>query len=233
MPSRRLTMGYVANGSDKGSRLYSAVFAASLAIAACTTERSRPPESPRAATSSAPSSAAAGEALDHDWGERTLTRIPVTLKLPDATAWHARASGSFTELSHAPSSSLLTFRIERASRLVRPEECEAAARLARPTLPLLDASSVVERRKLAAPPGFDTRLVVGVVPREGARVLGVALAIGAATGRCYVASYETESRGAGAPERVAERLAIIVSGVFETLRTPGAEARVPPPPGVK
>jgi hypothetical protein len=64
-------------------------------------------------------------------------------------------------------------------------------------------------------------------------VHGFALAVGAATGRCYVASFETESAGAGAPGTVADRLAVVVSGVFGTLHVSVAEERVQPPVGVK
>src|SRR5262249_52335302 len=127
----------------------------------------------------------------------------------------------------------LTLRISPAARLVRPEACEVEARLARRTLPASDPSNTVERRALAAPPGFDTRLVVGVEPRPPASVHGFALAVGAAPGRCFVAAFETESTGAGAAEEVADRLAQVVSGVLETLRIPTADERVTPPTGVE
>jgi len=171
--------------------------------------------------------------FDRDWGERSLARVPARVDLPDARAWHARASGSFTVLEHGPTRSTLVLRVSRAGRLVRPEQCEAEARLLRPTLPASDASSIVERRKLAAPPGFDTRVVVGVEPRAGGSVHGFALAVGAATGRCYVASFETESTGAGAPDTVADRLAVVVSGVLGTLHVSSADERVAPPVGVE
>lgn len=162
-----------------------------------------------------------------------LARVPARVELPDARSWHAHASGSFTVLDHASTRSTLVLRVSRAARLVRPEQCEAEARLLRPSLPASDAASIVERRPLEAPPGFDTRLVVGVEPRAGGSVYGFALAVGAATGRCYVASFETESAGAGAPDAVADRLAVVVSGVLGTLHVSTAEERVPPPVGVK
>jgi hypothetical protein len=154
------------------------------------------------------------------------------VSLPDASAWHATTSGTFTLLEHAATQSSLALRVTLAPRLVRPEQCEAEARLARPRLPGGDASSVVERRTIGAPAGFDVRLLVGVEPSPRG-VHGYAFAVGAATSRCYVAAYETASDGEHAAEIVGERLAVVVSGVLETLRVPGAEGRVQLPPGVE
>jgi len=202
-----------------------------LLLSAC---GSPPPPAAPPAPEARPAATPPGEpALDRDWGERSLARVPALVELPAAREWHAHASGSFTVLEHGPTHSSLVLRVTRAARLVRPEQCEADARLARPSLPTSDASSVVERRKLMSPEGFDTRLVVGVEPRVGGSVHGFALAVGAATGRCYVACFETESVGPGAPGAVADRLAVVVSGVFETLRLPSAEERAVPPVGVK
>jgi hypothetical protein len=172
------------------------------------------------------------EAFDRTWGKRELSRLPAVVTLPDASAWHASTSGSFTVLEHRATHSRLALRVTLASRLVRPEQCEADARLARPSLPGADASGVVERRRLPAPSGFDVRLQVGVEPKRDG-VYGYALAVGAATSRCYVAAYETESHGEHAAESVADRLAVVVSGVLETMRLSNAEERVPPPPGVE
>jgi hypothetical protein len=153
--------------------------------------------------------------------------------LPDAQSWHAGASGTFTVLVHAGTRSTLALRVGPAARLVKPETCESEARLLRPSLPKLAAGEVVERRTLAAPHGFDTRLVVGVTLADAGRVHGVALAVGAATGRCYVAAFETEGVGPHAAEEVADRLAVVVSGVLETLHVPVAEERAITPAGVK
>lgn len=190
---------------------------------------STPPKVP------APPTAARGEAppsFDRNWGTRELRSVPVVVRLPDASGWHAKSSGTFTVLEHPGTASRLALRLTLAPRLVRPAECEAGARLARPSLPGHEGSDVVERRTIGAPAGFDVRLLVGVEPR-GRGVHGYALAVGAGTSRCYVAAYETEAAGEQAAERVAERLAVVVSGVLETIRVPNAEARVPPPPGVE
>jgi hypothetical protein len=172
------------------------------------------------------------ETFDRDWAERTIWRVPVRVALPEARAWRASTSGTFTLLAHPRTQSSLALRVTLAPRLVRPEECEAEARLARPSLPRPEPSTIVEQRVLQVPSGFDVRLTVGVEAEPGG-VHGYALAVGAATGRCYVAAFETTSFGPKAAERVADRLAVVVSGVLETMTVPNSERRVPPPTGVK
>ncbi|HEV8549535.1 MAG TPA: hypothetical protein VGQ57_10915 [Polyangiaceae bacterium] len=205
-----------------------------MAVAAlgggCTAPESLPT---RAQGPAAAEPVAAGREFERDWGERSLARVPAKVTLPDVRAWHAHASGSFTVLEHAPTRSTLTLRVTRAARLVRPEQCEDDARLARRSLPALDPNDIVERRRLAVPRGFDVRLTVLVEPRATGAVHGVAFAVGAATGRCYVAIYETEAAGAAAAEVVGDRLGLVVSGVLETLRVPEADERVAPPVGVE
>ena len=235
MPSRTLTMGYPGNARSgmparaRTIRLALAIFG--VIAASCGASTAPAPHSPP--TPAAQPLPPVRGSFDRDWGERTLARIPVRLALPDARGWHASASGTFTVLVHASSHSSLALRIGRAPRLVRPEACEAEARLLRPRLPAVDASNLVEQRSLAAPRGFDTHVRVGVEPRAEGRVHGVALAIGAAIGRCYVAAFETEGEGPHAAEDVADRLAVVVSGVFETLHVPEADERATPPAGVE
>ncbi len=233
MPARTLTMGYLARGRFAAGLFGLACGLALLALSGCGGQSPAPEVARTPAQGSASAAAAPAGSLDHGWGERVLASVPVHVKLRDARAWRARASGSFTLLEHPPTRSMLVLRIVSAPRLVRPEQCEADARLAWPSLPLADPSSVVERRALTSPLGFDTRVVVGVEPRALAHVHGFALAVGAATGSCYVASYETESDGPGAVEEVADRLALVVAGVMDTLRVPSAEERVSPPARVK
>jgi hypothetical protein len=220
MPARTLTMGF-----------WGLVLAA-IVLFGCTSAASPPAHAPPRDPLPVPK-ADVPSGFDGPFGERSLARVPARVSLPDARAWHARQSGSFTLLEHPPTHSTLALRVVNAARLVRPEQCEADARLARPSLPASDGTTIVERRALATPEGFDTRLAVGVEPGAAGSVRGFALAIGAATGRCYVACFETESAGPHAAEAVADRLAVMVSGVFETLRVPSAEERAAPPIGVK
>lgn len=210
-------------------------FAALVLLLGCTAAGQAP--STRAESTAPPVASAqapASESFDRAWGARAILQVPVEITLPDARAWHASKQGTFTLLEHAPTRSRLTLRVTLAPRLVRPEACESDARLARPSLPsTLDSSTVVERRIIAAPPGFDTRLVVGVEPSVHGGVRGYAVAVGAATSRCYVAVFETESAGGNAAGYVADRLALAVSGILETMRVPDADRRLSPPVGVK
>lgn len=237
MPSRTLTMGYPAGArrptpASARARWCAAAVFGLIASSCAPPSTSASLAAPAAGPASKPLPPVRGS-FDREWGERTLARVPVRLKLPDARRWHASASGTFTVLTHAGSRSSLVLRVGRAERRVRPAACEAEARLLRPRLPTVDASSVVEARALAAPRGFDTHVVVAVESGDEGRVHGVALAVGAATGRCYVAAFETEGDGPHAAEDVADRLAVVVSGVFETLHVPDAEERATPPAGVE
>lgn len=151
--------------------------------------------------------------------------MPVRISLPDPASWRASRDGSFVVLDQRSTTSRIALRIWKAARLVRPGECEAEARLLRPTLPRPDPATLLDERTISAPEGFDVRLAVGVEegPRRG--VHGFALAVGAAVGRCYLGLYETWAEGPTAPELVADRLALMVPGFIETLRVEGAEGR--------
>ena len=167
------------------------------------------------------------------WTQVELERLPALVTLPDARGWRARPNSTFVILEHGATQSRLVLRVWRAARLVRPAECEAEARLARPALPVLDPATRIEERALTVPSGFDVRLQVAARPGEGASVVGSALAIGAGVGRCYLAAYETVADGPHAAELVADRLSGVVQGIFETIQVESADGRVPPPPGVK
>ena len=208
-----------------GKWLFLAAAASACASPPAPAAPREPPRAPARATS---------ESFDRDWAERTIWRVPVRVTLPDARGWRASTQGSFTQLEHAASHSRLVLRLMLAPRLVRPEQCESDARLARPSLPSSEKSSaIVERRSIAAPEGFDVRLVVGVEPSATNGVHGFALAVGAGTSRCYVAAFETESAGPRAAEEVADRLAVAVSGILEQMHVPNVDRRVSPPVGVK
>src|SRR6185503_16651624 len=62
-----------------------------------------------------------------------LARLPGVVELYDPGRWKNASTGSFTVLEHAPSRSALAVRVWRAARLVRPVDCEAEARLSRPS----------------------------------------------------------------------------------------------------
>jgi hypothetical protein len=189
------------------------------------------PEAAAASPSREPSSsarsdgAAPRDTLPGEFRTVELRAVPARVSLPAPSSWQASREGSFVILDQRATSSRIVLRVWRAGRLVRPAECEAQARLLRPALPRVDPSSLLDERSIAAPRGYDVRLVVAVEEDRRRAVRGLALAVGAAVGRCYLAAYETWAEGASAPERVADRLATMVPGFIETVEVEGVEGR--------
>lgn len=161
-----------------------------------------------------------------EWTTVALSEMPLEIALPGGDRWRESQSGSFARLEDARTRSRLMIRLWRAARLVQPAACEAEARLARPDLPVVDASALIEERALTAPAGFHGVLRVSAVPAGVGQVKGVVMAVGAAVGRCYFAVLETRAEGADAPETIAERLAVMVSSTFEAVRIVEVEERV-------
>jgi hypothetical protein len=154
-----------------------------------------------------------------------LSAVPARVSLPDPSTWRAQRDGSFVVLEQPKTSSRIVLRVWKSARLVRPAQCEAEARLSRPTLPLLDPSTLLDHRRITAPRGYDVHLAVAVEEAAGGVVHGIALAVGAAVGRCYLGAYLTQADGPSAPARVADRLATMVPGFIETVEIEGAEER--------
>jgi len=160
------------------------------------------------------------------WERLVLSDMPLEVALPGGHRWRQSRSGTFAVLEDARSRSQLVIRIWRAARLVHPAECEAEARLARPSLAVAEPSAMIEERALTAPQGFHGVLRVAAAPAEVGQVKGVVVAVGAAVGRCYFAGLETRSSGEHALETVADRLAAMVSSTFEAVRIVDVEERV-------
>jgi hypothetical protein len=178
------------------------------------------PESEAAVT---PEAGAPRDIVSGEFRRIDLRAVPARVSLPAPSSWRASREGSFVVLEQRTTSSRIVLRVWKAARLVRPAECEAEARLLRPVLPRVDPVTLLDERSIAAPRGYDVRLVVAVEEDRRGGVRGLALAIGAAVGRCYLAAYETQAEGASAFERVADRLATIVPGFVETVDIAGAE----------
>ena len=165
-----------------------------------------------------------GGLSDSGWGRMELPSVPASVALPELRYWRARERGTFVELEHAASGSRITLRAWRAPRLVRPRECEAEARLARPDLPSATAETELERARVAYPEGFDAELSVGVEPHEhGAR--GHATLVAAGTGRCLFVVFESVATGSEAAAHVADRLTIAVAGILPNVRIRSVDAR--------
>jgi hypothetical protein len=196
-------------------------------LGACGASLPAPVESARGGepSSATPPLAAPRDTLASDFRTIELRAIPARVSLPDPSSWRASREGSFVVLEQRATNSRIVLRVWKAARLVRPAACEAEARLLRPALPRVDPVTLVDERSIAAPRGYDVRLVVTVDDDHRRTVRGLALAVGAAVGRCYLAAYETWAEGASAAEHVADRLATMVPGFVETVQVGSVDAR--------
>jgi hypothetical protein len=128
---------------------------------------------------------------------------------------------------HAATRSELVARTWRAARLVNKDDCERQARLWRPEIPDVPPDSVLETRRIDAPPGFTTELRVGAAPLALTReIRGYALAFGTMVGRCYALVYTTIDGGAGAEASVGRRLAVVADEIVPQVRFLSIEERV-------
>jgi len=152
--------------------------------------------------------------------------FPLELTLPDKARWQIAEGPTWLVADHRPSSSQLALRTWRADRLVRRAECEAQARLGRPTIPIVHEDAVVDRHGLSAPADFDSQLVVGVEP-SALGIAGYALVIGASVGRCYAAVFTTQVRGKDAELEVAARLGLAVERILNRVRVLSVDERAP------
>jgi hypothetical protein len=191
------------------------------------------PPAPAAPPHAPPPSAQPPSDAQARYGAVALASPPGTIVLYDPEHWRARRAGSFTVLEHPSSRSTLAIRLWRAARLVRPAECEAEARLARPELPRRDPDALIDERPLSAPREFSGSLVVGVEPDADGATRGFALAVGAAIGRCFVLAYDTRATGAGAASVVAERLRAAADAVVPSVELREVDERVQPEPLLK
>jgi hypothetical protein len=153
------------------------------------------------------------------------------LELPEARAWRASASRVWTRLEHVGTGSVFSIQGARAGRLVRPADGERRARLEKPELPKVpDFDEALERRVIAAPPGFMTEISVSVVETPEGALEGHLLGFGAKTGRCLAFHFATSARGPGRETEVARRLGLFAERVLPSLSEVDVEARVRPEP---
>jgi hypothetical protein len=175
-----------------------------------------------------PVASAAGQ---HDFPDGPSRRVrsrslefPIELSLPSKDTWQVSDGPTWLVAAHPASSSLLALRTWRADRLVRRSECEAQARLVRPSLPIVRDEAVLERRALRAPGDFDTELVVGVEPTAQG-LSGYALVFGAGVGSCYAAVFTTAVSGSLAEQEVATRLGLAVDRILSGVRLRSVDER--------
>jgi hypothetical protein len=152
------------------------------------------------------------------------------MRLPEGKSWSVDDQReAWWTARHSASRSELSLRTWRASRLSTRQECMKQIRLWRPHAPDPDGApeSVVERRRLEAPAGFEVELDVGVRRTgENGEMEGYALAVGHGIGRCYAAIYSTVAVGARAEDVVAARLALVTERVLPRVDLLGVEDRV-------
>jgi hypothetical protein len=194
-----------------------------LAIAGCTAPEQKPPAPPGQATPLLPSGFLDGKA------SRVRSHVldfPIELALPDKASWQIAEGPTWLVADHRASSSRLALRTWRADRLVRRAECEAQARLVRPTIPIVHEEAVVDRYQLSAPADFDSQLVLGVEP-SALGISGYALVIGAGVGRCYAAVFTTSVSGKDAELEVATRLGLVADRVLSHVRVLRVDERAP------
>jgi hypothetical protein len=150
--------------------------------------------------------------------------FPIELELPSKSSWQITDGPTWLLLRHTQTSSELAVRTWRAERLVRRSDCEAQARLARVSIPMVRDEALIDRRASAVPLDFDTQLAVGVEPTVQG-ISGYAIAIGASVGRCYAAVFTTSVSGKGAEQEVAARLGIAVDRILNSVRLRSVDER--------
>jgi hypothetical protein len=190
---------------------------------ACAPATPKAPEPALHPTATSPSgflAGTAGRVRSH------LLDFPIELPLPDKPSWQISEGPSWLVAEQRSSSSLLALRTWRADRLVRRAECEAQARLGRPTIPIVRSDAVVDRRALSVPTDFDNELIVGVEP-SALGIAGYALVFGASVGRCYAAVFTTSVSGKDAEVEVADRLGLVADRILSHVRVRNVDERAP------
>ena len=206
-----------------GANIGAAALALLVVAAGCGPARSGPRAAPAPPPQRDPKPVLS-ELGDTGWGDVESRRQSVVVRLPVRAAWRIDDDAEPWFLARHPATeSELRIRTWSAPRQVRPEECQAQARLWRPSIPPIEDETVV-RRRLRAPDAFFGEVVVAVAPGVSG-LEGHALAFGASVGRCYAAVFTTRVTGPGSEEALGRRLVLIVDGVLGRVRVLGVEDR--------
>ena len=164
---------------------------------------------------------------DRGWAMLESKQHFVSVPLPDRAAWRVTESPLWLTATHLESKSMLWVRFWKPGSVVSHALCEAEMRAQRPDLFGRDDAALVDRRPLAAPPGFDSEIGFSVRKSESA-LAGVALAVGARVRECLVMAYVTKAEGEAAPEAISHRLAFVAERVFPAVVLRKVEDRVVP-----
>ncbi len=185
------------------------------------------------ATSGAAAAATASGFDELRSGRYHSKRFELSLELPGGKQWTVDDhDGADLVAVHAPTSSRLTLRVLALGELANRRRCEIEAR-SRSLVPAKLA--VLDESDQGGPPGFDTRVIVGVVPRDeaaapGPPLRGHVLAFAAKLRRCLVFDFTAEVP-AGAEATLGDRLAIATVSILPTVELDPAftEADAPVP----
>lgn len=195
-----------------------------LATSGCAAPPAQPTALP--VTSARPAPVEASTLQDRDWGVARAPTLGLKLALPEAKSWlptgTAPTSGG-VDWRHEPTSTTLSVRRWRASRLPRVEACEADLRARTADLAVVDETSLVARREVRVPQGFLTRITLVALPGTSTRVAGQAIAVGAGVGECLALVARTECAG---ETELAERLRLL-DVALSHVRLAQVEDRVP------
>ena len=192
-------------------------------MVACAPSQQTPAAAPAPAASSSPAGfleGKPGRVRSHGLD------FPLEFSLPGKVSWQISEGPSWLVAEQRSSSSQLAVRTWRADRLVRRAECEAQARLARPTIPNVRDEAVIDRKPLSAPSDFDNELLVGVEP-SALGLNGYVLVFGASSGRCYAAVFTTIVSGKDAEPELAARLGLVVDRILSKVRVLSVDERAP------
>lgn len=167
---------------------------------------------------------------DSGWERVHIARLALSLELPEAAGFRELRGSSWAKLEHRASHSRLALSVTRAERLVRPEDCEARARLEQPALPRPAEGEAVEQRRLPLPREFLSQVTVSVSEAGPSELEGHVTVFGAAVSRCLALHFATRVHGAGSASEVARRLGLVVERVLPSLELSEIDARVSPQP---
>lgn len=143
----------------------------------------------------------------------------LSMPLPEDLGWNIQdTKGAWLVATHAAASTEIAVRTIATDGLANRARCERRARDLRP-LPEREGATIVERRRVDLPDGFDTILEVGLLPTNpGEPIAGFLLAIGGWAKKCFVYALVTRASGPGAEGAVGDRLALFVERSFLRLR---------------
>lgn len=197
------------------------LIAAIAFVAACGPEVPAAIATSSAAPSAAPS--ASTSVLDDDPGVFKSRRFGLRVPLEQGELWKIDDHKTPWLSAQKPSDqSSLLVRVWRGDNRMTHEKCEKIARGWK-SLPVRDGATLLSQESLDFPEGFDTQVDVGLVPvPEQSALFGFVLAFGGYAHKCFAYVFVTKDQGAGADERVAERLGTNVERTLKKLRVVSA-----------